>query len=107
MGFLNTTTNETTPANASIYSNTANIPTPPPTPLVATSSSGVIPTSDATGNQVVPSATETGDSGPAASETGAAESGSTDGTSAASSSRGLLTGAVVVGTAFMIGILAL
>ncbi|KAI4220813.1 MAG: hypothetical protein LQ349_007994 [Xanthoria aureola] len=107
MGFLNTTTNETTPANASIYSDTANIPTPPPTPLVATSSSGVIPTSNATGNQVVPSATETGDSGPAASETGAADSGSTDGTSAASSSRGLLTGAVVVGTAFMIGILAL
>ncbi|KAI4105375.1 MAG: hypothetical protein LQ339_003439 [Xanthoria mediterranea] len=107
MGFLNTTTNETTPANASIYSDTANIPTPPPTPLVATSSSGVIPTSNATGNQVVPSATETGDSGPAASETGAAESGSTDGTSAASSSRGLLTGVVVVGTTFMIGILAL
>ncbi|KAI4226219.1 MAG: hypothetical protein L6R36_003355 [Xanthoria steineri] len=107
MGFLNTTTNETTPANASIYSDTANIPTPPPTSLVATSSSGVIPTSDATANQVVPSATETGDSGSAASETGAAESGSTDGTSAASSSKGLLTGAVVVGTAFMIGILAL
>ncbi|KAI4268482.1 MAG: hypothetical protein L6R38_007829 [Xanthoria sp. 2 TBL-2021] len=107
MGFLNTTTNETTPANAAIYSDPANIPTPPPTPSVETSSGGVIPTSNATGNQIVPSATETGGSGPAASGTGAAETGSTEGTSAASSSRDLCTWAAFVGTAFVMGILAL
>ncbi|KAL8994283.1 MAG: hypothetical protein Q9169_005699 [Polycauliona sp. 2 TL-2023] len=107
MGFLNTTTNQTTPANASIYSDTANIPTPPPTPMAETSSGGVIPTSNATGNQVSPSATETGASDPAASGTEAAETGSTEGTSAACSSRGWFTGVAVVGTAFVVGLVAL
>ncbi|KAL8806614.1 MAG: hypothetical protein Q9182_001262 [Xanthomendoza sp. 2 TL-2023] len=58
MGFLNTTTNLTTPANDPIYDNTANIPTPPPTSS-PTSSGGAIPTSNATGNRLVPSATGT------------------------------------------------
>ncbi|KAL8891234.1 MAG: hypothetical protein Q9192_005773 [Flavoplaca navasiana] len=107
MGFLNTTTNETTPANASIYSDTANIPTPPSTPSEETSSGGVIPTSDATGNQVMPSATETGASDPTASGSEAAETGPTEGTSAACSSRDFFTGVAVVGTAFVVGLFAL
>ncbi|KAL8673190.1 MAG: hypothetical protein Q9168_002382 [Polycauliona sp. 1 TL-2023] len=107
MGFLNTTTNETTPANASIYSDTANIPTPPGTPSMETSSGGVIPTANATGNSAVPSATETGGPDPAASETGAAQSGSADGTSTASPLRGWFTGVIVVGTAFWVGVIVL
>ncbi|KAL8695679.1 MAG: hypothetical protein Q9224_003241, partial [Gallowayella concinna] len=62
MGFLNTTTNVTTPADDTIYDDTANIPTPPPTPSPTadeTSSGGSIPTSNATGNQILPTATET------------------------------------------------
>lgn len=39
MGFLNTTTNVTTPANAPEYSNTANIPTPLPTSSASSASS--------------------------------------------------------------------
>ncbi|KAL8731106.1 MAG: hypothetical protein Q9166_003634 [cf. Caloplaca sp. 2 TL-2023] len=111
MGFLNTTTNETTPANASIYEDTSNIPTPPPTPTAAasTSSGGVIPTSNATGNQILPSATETGesDSAPAPTGTGAASTGSSGGMSDATSLRGLFTGIFVVGTAFVVGAFAL
>ncbi|KAL8772247.1 MAG: hypothetical protein Q9209_002459 [Squamulea sp. 1 TL-2023] len=108
MGFLNTITNETTPADAPIYSDVANIPTPPPTSTAMTSSEGVIPTSNATGNEILPSATETGQPDPAASEAGPpAETGSTEGTSAASSFKMLLTGSVVVGTALAVGILAL
>ncbi|KAL8912820.1 MAG: hypothetical protein Q9172_007421 [Xanthocarpia lactea] len=107
MGFLNTTTNETTPANASIYDNTSNIPTPTPMTTSVTSSDGVIPTSDATDNQILPSATETGASGSAAGGDGAAPTGSTEGTSSATSMRGLLTGASVVGTAFVMSLFVL
>ena len=48
MGYLNTTTNITTPANAPIYSNTSNIPSPTPKPkTTSTSSGGAIPTTTA------------------------------------------------------------
>ncbi|KAI9879472.1 MAG: hypothetical protein M1830_008431 [Pleopsidium flavum] len=47
MGFLNTTTNITTPANATQYSNTANIPTPPPT-ASASSATSFSPSATAT-----------------------------------------------------------
>ncbi|KAL8778172.1 MAG: hypothetical protein Q9213_007533 [Squamulea squamosa] len=108
MGFLNTTPNETTPADDPIYSDTANIPTPPPTSTAMTSSEGVIPTSNATGNEVIPSPTETSASSPTASGTGAAATtGSTGGTSAANSFKVLLTMSVVVGTAITVGFLAL
>ncbi len=107
MGFLNTTTNQTTPANASIYDDTSNIPTPTPMTTSMTSSDGVTPTSDATDNQILPSATETGASDSAASGNGAAPTGSTEGTSSATSMRGLLTGASVVGTAFVMSLLVL
>ncbi|KAL8689704.1 MAG: hypothetical protein Q9218_004685 [Villophora microphyllina] len=50
MGFLNTTTNITTPANASIYSNTSNIPSPTPVAMLSTASGGAIPTTSTAGN---------------------------------------------------------
>ncbi|KAL9007955.1 MAG: hypothetical protein Q9173_006872 [Seirophora scorigena] len=74
MGYLNTTTNVTTPANASIYSDTANIPSPTPAPTAAatsTISGGVIPTSNATGNELLATGA------PTASATDAAASGTT------------------------------
>ncbi|KAL8794450.1 MAG: hypothetical protein Q9195_002923 [Heterodermia aff. obscurata] len=61
MGYLNTTTNVTTPANASMYSNTSNIPSPTSIPTAAATanvaSGGAIPTSNATGIHVLPSTT--------------------------------------------------
>ncbi|KAL8849783.1 MAG: hypothetical protein Q9221_005266 [Calogaya cf. arnoldii] len=110
MGFLNTTTNQTTPASASIYSDVANIPTPPPTPLSAeTSSGGAIPTVNSMGNQTVPSATETGASAsdPAASGDGAAETPPSEETSAAGLSMEFLRGPAIVSAAFVVGLFAL
>ena len=71
MGYLNTTTNVTTPANASIYSNTSNIPSPTPVSTAAASSSiasgGAIPTANDTGQHGLSSTT----SGPGPSDTSA------------------------------------
>ncbi|KAL9592279.1 MAG: hypothetical protein Q9179_006877 [Wetmoreana sp. 5 TL-2023] len=90
MGFLNTTTNMTTPANASIYSNTANIPSPTPIATTSTASGDAIPTSNATGNQLLPSSTESAASGttPATGPptgAGAPQASATGGTSATTS----------------------
>ena len=61
MGYLNTSTNITTPANASVYSNISNIPSPIPSSTTASTadivSGGVIPTANATGNQKMSSST--------------------------------------------------
>ncbi|KAI4209834.1 MAG: hypothetical protein LQ351_007252 [Letrouitia transgressa] len=61
MGYLNTTTNVTTPANASIYSDASNIPSPSPVTTAAASSTivsgGAIPTTDTIGSQALPSTT--------------------------------------------------
>ncbi|KAI4162711.1 MAG: hypothetical protein LQ346_009108, partial [Caloplaca aetnensis] len=85
MGYLNTTTNVTTPANASIYSDTALIPSPTPvdspssdSDSSSSSSGGAIPTADATGNQLLGSATPTATSG------GSTGGGGTAGAAAAS-----------------------
>ncbi|KAL8719680.1 MAG: hypothetical protein Q9225_003335 [Loekoesia sp. 1 TL-2023] len=111
MGFLNTTTNITTPANARIYRDTSNIPSPTPvsTSTTASASGGAIPTSDATGNQLLPSTT-----GPAASGTspvagvtnGAAsdQASSTGTTSAAASLPEWYTGIMVLAAAFLTGV---
>ncbi|KAI4202408.1 MAG: hypothetical protein LQ350_002626 [Teloschistes chrysophthalmus] len=69
MGFLNTTTNITTPANASIYSDVANIPSPTPLSTASTESGGAIPTTNATGDMLLPPSTA---STTAASSTGPA-----------------------------------
>ncbi|KAI4088804.1 MAG: hypothetical protein L6R37_008148, partial [Teloschistes peruensis] len=82
MGFLNTTTNITTPANASIYSDVANIPSPTPVSTASTESGGAIPTTNATGDMLLPPSTA---SSTAASSTGpaaGAQTGSTTGTGA-------------------------
>ncbi|KAL9018886.1 MAG: hypothetical protein Q9185_003798 [Variospora sp. 1 TL-2023] len=86
MGYLNTTTNTTTPANASIFSDTANIPSPTPSPSEINSSTvigdgGAIPTANATGNQLLPPET-TMTTGESAATDGPAASGGTGGSGA-------------------------
>ncbi|KAL8675988.1 MAG: hypothetical protein Q9186_007446 [Xanthomendoza sp. 1 TL-2023] len=116
MGFLNTTTNVTTPADDTIYDDTANIPTPPPTPSPTadeTSSGGSIPTSNATGNQILPTATETsaGTDGPSASGAGAgpAATGEAAGgtSSGAESVFGMYVGTLTLAAAFMLGLVVM
>ncbi|KAL8725174.1 MAG: hypothetical protein Q9181_006518 [Wetmoreana brouardii] len=104
MGFLNTTTNMTTPANASIYSNTANIPSPTPIPTTSTASGGAIPTSDATGNQLLPSPTESAASGTTGPPTGAGapQASATGGTSTATSLLSLQVGPLVLFALFTV-----
>ncbi|KAI4137261.1 MAG: hypothetical protein LQ341_005221 [Variospora aurantia] len=87
MGYLNTTTNTTTPANASIFSDTANIPSPTPSPSEITSSTvigdgGAIPTANATGNQLLPPEPTMTTTGESAATDGPAASGGTDGSGA-------------------------
>ncbi|KAL9003514.1 MAG: hypothetical protein Q9188_003619 [Gyalolechia gomerana] len=114
MGFLNTTTNITTPANASIYSDTSNIPSPTPVETATTSSAsgGAIPTSNATGNQLLPESTAppTSATSPTADVTGGTEpaaASSTGTTSAAALLLDWYTGIFVLGPAFLTGILVL
>ncbi|KAL8646914.1 MAG: hypothetical protein Q9210_005857, partial [Variospora velana] len=79
MGYLNTTTNATIPANASIFSDTANIPSPTPSPSATTSSTvisgGAIPTSNATGDQLLPPETTMTTTGGSAATDGPASDG--------------------------------
>ncbi|KAL8757266.1 MAG: hypothetical protein Q9184_004262 [Pyrenodesmia sp. 2 TL-2023] len=98
MGYLNTTTNVTTPANASIYSDTALIPSPTPvsSDAAASSSSSTIQTADPTGNQPLASATPTPASGDPISAGG-------DGTAAAASPTGEGTSAAAAGSLVFVG----
>ncbi|KAL9608375.1 MAG: hypothetical protein Q9167_006789 [Letrouitia subvulpina] len=81
MGYLNTTTNVTTPANASIYSDASNIPSPSPVTTAAASSTiasgGAIPTSGTVGSQALPSTTSESGS-PTGTATGAAATSTGD-----------------------------
>ena len=109
MGYLNTTTNVTTPANATIYSNTSNIPSPTP-PVTTSSSGGAIPTdsliASGTGtfglgaNGSVPTASVTGDGFRNASATGigggAVFTGDSDRVVVASGVLGLVLVAVIL-----------
>lgn len=112
MGFLNTTTNITTPANDSMYSNTMNIPSPTPVLAAATSSAsgGAIPTSTATSNTFIsettmPAASPTS---PAAEATGGTEPAATSSTGSTSAAMVLLDryiGICALGAAFVTAIL--
>ncbi|KAI4287165.1 MAG: hypothetical protein L6R35_003580 [Caloplaca aegaea] len=87
MGYLNTTTNTTTPANASIFSDTANIPSPTPSPSETPSSTvigegGAIPTANATGNQLLPPEPTMTTTDKSAATDGPAASGATGGSGA-------------------------
>ncbi|KAI9819492.1 MAG: hypothetical protein M1827_006940 [Pycnora praestabilis] len=75
MGFLNTTTNVTTPADAAIYSNASNIPTPTPLPSTSTALSSSSYTATATGSSTAgnPSATATASATSKKSEGGLVE----------------------------------
>ncbi|KAL8936789.1 MAG: hypothetical protein Q9211_004016 [Gyalolechia sp. 1 TL-2023] len=109
MGFLNTTTNITTPANDSIYSDTSNIPSPTPVETAATSSASGSATSHATGTQLLPESS----TAPAASATSptAEVTGGTEPTAASSPGTSSVaavllewqTGIFVLGAAFLTG----
>ncbi|KAL8934739.1 MAG: hypothetical protein Q9216_005757 [Gyalolechia sp. 2 TL-2023] len=108
MGFLNTTTNITTPADDPIYSDTSNIPSPTPVETATTSSAsgGAIPTSDATGDLLLPESTAS----PTADMTGGTEPAEASSTGTTSSGTMLLdwsAGIFVLVAAFLTGILIL
>ncbi|KAL8714393.1 MAG: hypothetical protein Q9220_001726 [cf. Caloplaca sp. 1 TL-2023] len=115
MGFLNTTTNITTPADAPIYSDQANIPSPTPKPTAATSSGGAIPST--TGSEAVASSTDSASSTSAASTTsstvnpptgaGAPQASATGSTAAVSCIPYLHAGLVTLAAVFVAGMLVL
>ncbi len=67
MGYLNTTTNQTTPANSTLYSNTSAIPSPTPISSSSSPSSTASPTSSTPADPATTSGGSTSASGTAGS----------------------------------------